>query len=52
MPTFDGSRSTIHYEQWLPYGEPTGIVVLVHGYAEKSDACDRIGVRLREAGGE
>ena len=50
MPTFDGSCGTIHYEQWLPHGEPTGIVVLVHGYAEYGARYAHVAERLTSLG--
>lgn len=50
MPTFNGSRGTIHFEQWLPHGEPTGIVVLVHGYAEYGARYAHVAERLTPLG--
>ena len=50
MPTFDGSCGTIHFEQWLPHGEPTGIVVLVHGYAEYGARYAHVAERLTSLG--
>ena len=50
MPTFDGSCGTIHFEQWLPQGEPTGIVVLVHGYAEYGGRYAHVAARLNSLG--
>ena len=50
MPTFDGSCGTIHYERWLPHGDPIGIVVLVHGYAEYGARYAHVAERLTPLG--
>jgi alpha-beta hydrolase superfamily lysophospholipase len=34
VPSFDGVSGSIHYEKWGPDGDPTCVVIVVHGYAE------------------
>lgn len=40
----------IYWQAWLPDGEPTGVVVLVHGYAEHSGRYRHVADRLVSAG--
>ena len=40
----------IYWQGWLPDGDPTGVVVLVHGYAEHSGRYLHVAQRLVSAG--
>ncbi len=46
MASFDGSVGNVHYEKWAPAGDPTGILVIVHGYAEYAARYARVAERL------
>ena len=57
MPTkraehsFDGVGGTkIVYDVWTPDTDPTGLVVLCHGYAEHARRYDHVAQRFGEAG--
>lgn len=50
MPTFDGVAGSIHYERWEPVGQPTCIVVIVHGYAEYAARYAHVADRLTSSG--
>ncbi|MEM7092571.1 MAG: lysophospholipase [Actinomycetota bacterium] len=50
MPSFAGSRGTVHYERWQPDGAATCIVVLVHGYAEYAARYAHVAARLTAEG--
>jgi acylglycerol lipase len=40
----------IYWQAWLPSGEPVGVVVIVHGYAEHSGRYTHVADRLVSAG--
>lgn len=46
MPTFEGSVGNVHYEKWGPTGDPTSIVLFVHGYAEYAARYAHVAERL------
>ena len=46
MASFAGSAGQVHYEKWGPAGDPTCIVVIVHGYAEYAARYAHVGERL------
>lgn len=49
--TFHGVGNTeIAYDVWTPDGEPKGVVVLCHGYAEHARRYDHVAQRFGEAG--
>lgn len=50
MPTFAGSTGSVHYERWLPDGEVTRIVIIVHGYAEYAARYAHVAARLNADG--
>lgn len=50
MPSFAGSRGSIHYERWAPAGPATHVVVLVHGYAEYGARYAHVAERLNAGG--
>ena len=50
MPFFDGCRGRIHHDSWLPDGEASLVVVLLHGYAEHLGLYDALGHRLAAHG--
>ncbi len=49
--SFDGVGGTkIVYDVWTPATEPTGVVVLCHGYAEHARRYDHVAQRFGQAG--
>src|SRR3954452_5639318 len=49
--SFDGVGGVrIVYDVWTPDGEPTGVVILCHGYAEHARRYDHVAERFAEAG--
>ena len=49
--SFDGVDGVrIVYDVWTPAGDPTGVVILCHGYAEHARRYDHVAERLGEAG--
>lgn len=49
--SFDGVGGTpIVYDVWTPNTDPTGVVVLCHGYAEHARRYDHVAKRFGEAG--
>jgi alpha-beta hydrolase superfamily lysophospholipase len=46
MPYFDGRRGRIFHDVWLPAGQPTGAVVLLHGFGEHLGLYDAFAQRL------
>ena len=50
MSSFDGSVGSVHYEKWIPEGEPSRIVVFVHGYAEYGARYAHVAQRLNVDG--
>ncbi|OBG12607.1 hydrolase [Mycolicibacterium celeriflavum] len=49
--TFDGVGGVrIVYDVWTPDGDPRGVVVLCHGYAEHARRYDHVAARFGEAG--
>lgn len=50
MPTFDGVIGSVHYEHWQPKGDPTSIVLIVHGYAEYAARYAHVSARLNAVG--
>jgi alpha-beta hydrolase superfamily lysophospholipase len=49
--SFDGVGGTrIVYDVWTPSTDPTGVVVLCHGYAEHARRYDHVAQRFGEAG--
>jgi alpha-beta hydrolase superfamily lysophospholipase len=49
--SFDGVGGTkIVYDVWTPNTDPTGVVVLCHGYAEHARRYDHVAERFGEAG--
>jgi alpha-beta hydrolase superfamily lysophospholipase len=49
--SFDGVGGTkIVYDVWTPNTDPTGVVVLCHGYAEHARRYDHVAARFGEAG--
>ena len=47
---FQGSEGSIVYHRWDAIGEPRGVVVLVHGYAEHGARYAHVAVRLAAHG--
>ncbi len=50
VPTFAGTKGSIHYERWAPNGPPRRIVVVVHGYAEYAARYRHVARRLTTDG--
>ena len=49
--SFDGVGGVrIVYDVWTPAGDPTGVVILCHGYAEHARRYDHVAERFGEAG--
>jgi alpha-beta hydrolase superfamily lysophospholipase len=49
--SFDGVGGVrIVYDVWTPGGEPTGVVILCHGYAEHARRYDHVAERFADAG--
>ncbi len=46
VPRFDGVSGSIHYERWGPAGDPTCVVIIVHGYAEYAARYRHLAERL------
>ena len=45
-----GAGATLHWYRWLPQGDPLGIVLLVHGYAEHLGRYGHVAAPLTAAG--
>lgn len=48
--SFYGTQGRIHYRCWEPERDPTGIVLIVHGYAEHGGRYDHVARALNEIG--
>jgi alpha-beta hydrolase superfamily lysophospholipase len=48
--TFPGSEGRVFYRKWVPDGEPRGIVLIVHGYAEHGGRYGHVAQAMNQKG--